>query len=117
MNIEVRKSLEKQLAESILSKIESIDFSKNPLDNLNTRNYYLRFFNSIGIKDSFKLIDEVINKRVNRDLIIEILIDKYFSKLSDDDINMRLLFAKSKGKMEIPKSHIKDFNDFIKRKS
>lgn len=121
MNKEVRAQLEKQFAESLFSKIESIwDNNGYAMEKLGERNKYIKFFtDNIGLssKESFKLVNDIAEKRiVNREEIIKLLIDKYFSKESDESMNMRLGFAKSQGKMEIPESHIKDFNDFIKSK-
>jgi hypothetical protein len=38
MNKETRKKLETQFAESMLQKIESINFDSNPMENLGIRN-------------------------------------------------------------------------------
>lgn len=121
MNNEVRKQLERKFAESLFSKIESVwDSGGYQSDRLGNRNKYVKFFtNEIGLssKESFNLVNDIAEKRIkDREKIINLLIDNYFSKESDERMNMRLVFVKSQGEMEIPESHIKDFNDFVKSK-
>jgi hypothetical protein len=119
MHKELRIKLEYKFAESMLKKIENINFDKNPMENLGIRNKYLNFLvDELGFDrhKSFKLIDDIINRKIDRNKVIKIFIDGYFSNLTDDELNLRLLFAVNSGQMDIPKSHINDFKEFINKK-